>query len=87
MSINLLVFSSDISKSISSEVHGHKTKRNETSWTVPLAHHLLSPLAVHHGYMIDDQSKNRVYTCPCCNEIITGDYGDNSLGNVCFDFE
>ncbi|XP_061163835.1 uncharacterized protein LOC133172984 [Saccostrea echinata] len=53
----------------------------ESDWSVVVAHHLLSKLAVSSFYLID-QSRGKQNRCPCqCGESLTGTYGDSSIGS------
>ncbi|XP_060565769.1 uncharacterized protein LOC132724833 [Ruditapes philippinarum] len=80
--LSLLLEIEDLGEKMSYKKPEFKTCKNETSWTVRLAHHILSPLAVYQPYVIDDTSKNKCDICHCCKEPISGVYGDTSLGNI-----
>jgi hypothetical protein len=58
---------------------------NETDMTALLANHLFGKLATSPDFTIDKnyKSKRRGKKCSCGDEncILTGDYGDTSIGN------
>ncbi|VDI43530.1 uncharacterized protein LOC143076317 [Mytilus galloprovincialis] len=55
-------------------------KLTEAEWAVVLAHHLFSKLSVSSYYLID-KGYSKYARCPCgCDGILTGDYGDTSIG-------
>lgn len=60
-----------------------KCGAQESEWTVILAHHLLSKLAVSTFYKMDSGYKTQHLTCPCqCGEHPSGIYSDTSI--ACF---
>lgn len=57
-----------------------KCGAQESEWTVILAHHLLSKLAVSTFYKMDSGYKTQHLTCPCqCGEHPSGIYSDVSF--------
>jgi hypothetical protein len=76
------MFVSDLGEKMSYEMPELKTCKNKASWTVRLAHHILSPLAVYQQYVIDDTYESKCDICHCCKEHISGDYGGTSIGKT-----
>ncbi|XP_033725964.1 uncharacterized protein LOC117315720 [Pecten maximus] len=76
--LTMLENTKDVNKALTID-HGQQISRTE--WTIRLAHHFLSPLAVNPTFLIDSHSCDQRDRCPCCNEKIAGSFDDTSIGS------